>query len=56
MLLITHDSGVVARIADRVQVMYAVEVVESADVRALSREPKHPYTFGLLSSLPRRQR
>ena len=51
-LLITHDLGVVARLADRVEVMYAGEIVESADVRTLFREPKHPYTFGLLSSLP----
>ena len=51
-LLITHDLGVVARLADRVEVMYAGAIVESADVRTLFREPKHPYTFGLLSSLP----
>ena len=51
-LLITHDFGIVARLADRVAVVYAGEIVETADVRALFREPKHPYTFGLLSSLP----
>ena len=51
-LLITHDFGVVARLADRVAVMYAGEVVETADVNTLFRAPRHPYTFGLLSSLP----
>lgn len=51
-LVITHDFGVVARIADRVGVMYAGQVIEEADVRTIFREPKHPYTFGLLQSLP----
>lgn len=51
-LLITHDFGVVARLADRVGVMYAGEVVEMADVRTIFRHPRHPYTFGLLQSLP----
>jgi oligopeptide transport system ATP-binding protein len=51
-LLITHDFGVVARLADRVGVMYAGEIVETADVRTIFRSPKHPYTFGLLQSLP----
>lgn len=51
-LLITHDFGVVARLADRVAVVYAGEVVETTDVRTIFREPKHPYTHGLLSSLP----
>ncbi|MCH8950340.1 MAG: hypothetical protein IIB87_08195, partial [Chloroflexi bacterium] len=51
-LLITHDFGLVARLADRVAVMYAGELVETADVRTLFRAPRHPYTFGLLSSLP----
>ncbi|MEZ4504053.1 MAG: ABC transporter ATP-binding protein [Dehalococcoidia bacterium] len=51
-LLITHDFGVVARLADRVAVMYAGEIVEQADVRTIFRRPEHPYTFGLLSSLP----
>ena len=51
-LLITHDFGVVARLADRVAVVYAGEVVEATDVRTIFRTPKHPYTFGLLSSLP----
>ena len=52
MLLITHDLGVVARIADRVSVMYAGEVVESAPVAALFAAPSHPYTRGLLASVP----
>jgi len=52
LLLITHDFGVVARLADRVAVMYAGRLVELADVRTTFREPKHPYTFGLLQSLP----
>lgn len=51
-LLITHDLGIVARFADRVAVMYAGQIVESADVRTIFREPKHPYTFGLLQSVP----
>lgn len=55
-LLITHDFGVVARLADRVAVVYAGEVVESTDVRTIFRAPKHPYTYGLLSSLPGIQR
>jgi oligopeptide/dipeptide ABC transporter ATP-binding protein len=51
-LLITHDFGVVARIADRVGVMYAGELVETASVGTVFRHPRHPYTFGLLQSLP----
>ena len=53
-LFITHNLGVVAEIADRVVVMYAGRVVEEADVRALFRSPRHPYTRGLLACLPRR--
>jgi peptide/nickel transport system ATP-binding protein len=52
-LLITHDLGIVARIADRVSVMYAGEVVESAPTAALFADPSHPYTRGLLGSIPR---
>ena len=52
-LLITHDLGVVAETADRVVVMYAGQVVESCDVRALFRRTLHPYTAALLRSLPR---
>jgi peptide/nickel transport system ATP-binding protein len=51
LLLITHDLGVVAQQADRVAVMYAGRIVEEAPVRALFRDPKHPYTRGLLASL-----
>lgn len=52
-LLITHDLGIVAHMADRLAVMYAGTVVESGPVRTLFREPRHPYTRGLLQSLPR---
>jgi len=52
-ILITHDLGVVAEMADRVIVMYAGEVVEEADVFTLFGSPKHPYTRGLLLSLPK---
>jgi oligopeptide/dipeptide ABC transporter ATP-binding protein len=52
-ILITHDLGVVAELADRVVVMYAGRVVETAGVRELFAEPRHPYTKGLLASLPR---
>ena len=51
-LLITHDLGVVARMAHHVSVMYAGEVVESAPVAALFGRPTHPYTRGLLSCVP----
>ncbi|NOU96186.1 ATP-binding cassette domain-containing protein [Paenibacillus sp. LMG 31456] len=53
MILITHDLGVVAEMADRVLVMYAGEVVEEADVEELFANPRHPYTLGLLESLPK---
>ena len=52
-LLITHDLGVVAETADRVAVMYAGQVVEQGDVRTVFRATRHPYTAGLLASLPR---
>ena len=51
-LIITHDLGVIAEIADRIAVMYAGEVVESAPVRELFTRPMHPYTQGLLRCLP----
>ena len=52
LLLITHDLGIVARMADRVSVMYAGEVVESASSDALFAAPTHPYTRGLLRCIP----
>ncbi|WP_227394553.1 ABC transporter ATP-binding protein [Jeotgalibacillus aurantiacus] len=52
-IMITHDLGVVAETCDYVAVMYAGQVVEYADVRTLFRKPRHPYTVGLLNSLPR---
>jgi peptide/nickel transport system ATP-binding protein len=52
-LLITHDMGVIAETAQRVVVMYAAEVVEEATVGELFKEPLHPYTQGLLRSIPR---
>lgn len=51
-LLITHDLGVVAEVCDRVLVMYAGRIVESTTVEQIFRAPKHPYTQGLLASLP----
>jgi oligopeptide/dipeptide ABC transporter ATP-binding protein len=51
-ILITHDLGVVAEMADRVAVMYAGEIVEQSEVRSLFKEPKHPYTQGLIGSIP----
>ncbi|MBM7665095.1 peptide/nickel transport system ATP-binding protein [Solibacillus kalamii] len=51
-ILITHDLGVVAEVADRVAVMYAGEVIEEAPVVELFRNPKHPYTRSLLKSIP----
>lgn len=51
-MLITHDLGVVAQMADNVNVMYAGKVVESAPVRELFKNPKHPYTIGLMESMP----
>ncbi|MBM4363028.1 MAG: ABC transporter ATP-binding protein [Deltaproteobacteria bacterium] len=53
LLLITHDLGVVAETADRVAVLYAGRIVEEAPVEELFRSPRHPYTAGLLRSLPR---
>jgi oligopeptide transport system ATP-binding protein len=53
LILITHDLGVVARYADRVVVMYGGRIVETAPARALYRAPRHPYTRGLMASIPR---
>lgn len=51
-MLITHDLGVVAQVADNVNVMYAGKVVETAPVKELFSNPKHPYTVGLMNSMP----
>ncbi len=51
-VLITHDLGVVAEMCDRVAVMYAGEIVEHTDVTTLFRRPRHPYTVGLIGSIP----
>jgi oligopeptide/dipeptide ABC transporter ATP-binding protein len=52
LILITHDLGLIAEMADRVIVMYAGRVVESGDVHTIFSAPRHPYTLGLLASLP----
>jgi len=51
-ILITHDLGVVAEMAHRIAVMYAGEIVEQADVRTIFQRPQHPYTQGLIGSIP----
>jgi peptide/nickel transport system ATP-binding protein len=56
MILISHDLGVVAEVCDEVAVMYAGEIVERAPVNALFEAPQHPYTIGLLASIPRLDR
>ncbi len=53
LMIITHNLGVVARYADRVNVMYAGKVIESASAREIYQNPRHPYTLGLLRSVPR---
>src|SRR5439155_25554506 len=53
LIYVTHNMGVVARIAHRVVVMYAGTLVEMAPTRTLFRNPKHPYTLGLMRSVPR---
>ncbi len=52
-VIITHDLGVVAEMADEISVMYAGRIVEKADKMSIFTEPEHPYTWGLLSSIPR---
>ncbi|MBR5970840.1 MAG: ABC transporter ATP-binding protein [Lachnospiraceae bacterium] len=52
-ILVTHDLGVVANFADRIQVMYAGQIVERGTVREIFREAKHPYTWALLRSVPK---
>ena len=56
LLLVTHNLGVVARYADRVNVMYAGRIVESAPADDVYTAPRHPYTIGLLRSVPRLDR
>ena len=53
MILVTHDLGVVASVADKIQVMYAGQVVERGTAREIFYESKHPYTWALLSSVPK---
>ena len=53
MILVTHDIGVVARMADRITVMYAGRICETADARVIFRNPCHPYTKALLETMPR---
>jgi oligopeptide transport system ATP-binding protein len=52
MILITHDLGVVAKVADYVDVMYAGKIVETGTIDEIFYDPKHPYTWGLLSAMP----
>jgi len=52
-MMITHDLGVIAEVSDRVAVMYAGKVVEYTDVDTLFDDPKHPYTWGLMNSIPK---
>lgn len=56
MILVTHDLGVVAEVADRVAVMYAGRIVETGSVETIFHRPRHPYTMGLFTSLPRLDR
>ncbi|HMA59211.1 MAG TPA: ABC transporter ATP-binding protein [Halanaerobiales bacterium] len=51
-MMITHDLGVIAEVSDRVAVMYAGKIVEYTDVKTLYADPKHPYTWGLMHSIP----
>ena len=55
-MLITHDMGVVAEMADKIMVMYAGMVIEYATAREIFKDPKHPYTKGLLASIPRKDK
>ena len=56
LVLITHDLGVVAQVTEQVNVMYAGEIVERASTRDVFSRPQHPYTWGLLRSIPRLDR
>ena len=52
MLLITHDFGIIARMCDKVAVMYAGKIVETGTINEIFYDPRHPYTWGLLSAMP----
>ena len=52
-MVITHNLGVVARYADRVNIMYAGKIIERGESKEIYRNPRHPYTVGLLKSVPR---
>ena len=54
-ILVTHDLGVVANFADRIQVMYAGQILERGTAREIFYESKHPYTWALLSSIPKKE-
>ncbi len=56
MIFVSHDFGIVGRMCDRVAVMYAGKIVETASVRELFNNPQHPYTIGLVNSVPRLDR
>ena len=56
LIIITHNLGVVARYADRVNIMYAGKIIERGEAREIYRNPRHPYTVGLLKSVPRLDR
>jgi oligopeptide/dipeptide ABC transporter ATP-binding protein len=56
MIVVTHDFGIVAKVCDRVVVMYAGKVVENAPIRELFNHPRHPYTVALMESLPKMDR
>ncbi len=56
MIFVSHDFGIVAKMCDRVSVMYAGKIVETASVRELFNNPQHPYTIGLVNSVPRLDR
>ena len=56
MIMVTHDFGIVAKVCDRVAVMYAGRIVENAPIRDLFNNPKHPYTMALMDSLPQMEK
>ena len=56
MIMVTHDFGIVAKVCDRVAVMYAGRIVENAPIRDLFNDPKHPYTMALMDSLPQMEK